>query len=81
MKTKLSSKGQVVIPIEIRKRLDLPTGSIMDCHLDQNRIILSPCESNTEAKLISDAQYVALEAPSAAPEMSPEKVRDILSEL
>lgn len=81
MKTKLSSKGQVVIPIEIRKRLDLSTGSIMNCHLDQNRIILSPYESNTEAKLISDAQYVALEAPAGAPEMSPEKVRDILSEL
>ncbi len=79
MKTKLSSKGQVVIPLEIRKRLGLPAGAVMDCKLDQNCIILSPCESN--AKLITDASYVALEAPEGAPEMSPQRVKDILLEL
>lgn len=81
MKTKLSSKGQIVIPLEIRKRLGLPTGTIMDCQLDQNRIVLSPCESNPKAKLVTKASYIALEAPDGAPEMSPKRVKDILSEL
>jgi AbrB family looped-hinge helix DNA binding protein len=81
VKTKLSSKGQIVIPLEIRKRLGLPVGAFMDCQLDQNRIILSPCESNPKATLVTDAPYIALEAPVGAPEMSPESVKDILSEL
>ena len=81
MKTKLSSKGQVVIPLEIRKRMGISTGTVMDCQLAQNRIILSPCESTSKAKLITDAAYIALEAPEGAPEMSPERVKDILSEL
>lgn len=81
MKTKLSSKGQVVIPLEVRKRLGLQTGAIMDCKLDQNRIVLSPFSSDSCATLIHDASYIALEAPDGAPEMSPERVKDILSEL
>ena len=81
MKTKLSSKGQVVIPLEIRNRLGLPTGTVMDCKLEQNRIILSPCGSNSNATLITDDSYIALEAPEGAPEMSPERVKEILSEL
>ena len=81
MKTKLSSKGQVVIPLEIRKRLNLSVGSAIDCQLDQNRIILSPCESNSKATLIKKASYIALKAPDGAPEMSPDKVKDILSDL
>lgn len=81
MKTKLSSKGQVVIPLEIRKRLGLATGTVMDCKLDQDHIIFSPFESNASATLIEDALYVALDAPDGAPKMSPESVKDILSEL
>ena len=53
----------------------------MDRKLEQNRIILSPFEPNSNAKLISDNSYVALEAPDGAPEMSPERVKEILSEL
>lgn len=81
MKTTLSSKGQIVIPLEIRKHLGLPAGTVMDCQLDRNRIILSPYESNAKATLVKDDSYIALEAPDGAPEMSPEKVKDILLEL
>lgn len=81
MKTTLSSKGQIVIPLEIRKHLGLPAGAVMECQLDRDRIILSPYESSAKATLVTDDSYIALEAPEGAPEMSPDKVKNILSEL
>ena len=71
----------MVIRLEIRNRPGLPIVTVMDRKLEQNRIILSPFEPNSNAKLISDNSYVALEAPDGAPEMSPERVKEILSEL
>lgn len=80
MTTTLSSKGQVVIPLEIRKRLGLPPGSVISCYLENGRIILDPLKEATSAQCISDDDYVALDAPAGAPEMTPERIKEILSE-
>lgn len=80
MTTTLSSKGQVVIPLEIRKRLGLSAGAIISCHLQDGRIVLDPLRDAAPAHFISDAEYVALKAPEGAPEMTPERVKEILSE-
>ena len=42
MKAKLSSKGQIVIPKELRDRLGLEPGTEFDVYLEDNRIILTP---------------------------------------
>ncbi|PTX98139.1 hypothetical protein DB345_04685 [Spartobacteria bacterium LR76] len=80
MTTTLSSKGQVVIPLEIRKRLGLPTGAVISCYLEDGRIILDPVKTAHPAEIVSRKNYVALDAPEGAPEMTPERVKDLLSE-
>ncbi len=79
MTTTLSSKGQVVIPLEIRQRLGLPTGAVISCYLQDGRIILDPLKEASSAQLVSDDGYVALKAPEGAPEMTPQRVKEILS--
>jgi AbrB family looped-hinge helix DNA binding protein len=80
MTTTLSSKGQVVIPLSIRKKLGLPTGASFSCHIADGKIILDPSPSALSAMLVEDEGYLALEAPPGAPEMTPETIRDILAE-
>ena len=41
-KTKVSSRGQVVIPKEIRERLGLKPGTILNVSIEGKRIILEP---------------------------------------
>lgn len=81
MTTTLSSKGQVVIPLEIRSRLGLPTGALIDCDLEDGRIILTPVAPTSHARVIAEQDYVALDAPEGAPAMTPKRVKEILSEL
>ena len=80
MTTTLSSKGQVVIPLEIRKRLGLSAGAVISCDLQDGRIILDPVKTPTSAQRVSQRNYVALVAPEGAPAMTPERVKDILAE-
>jgi len=80
MTTTLSSKGQVVIPLEIRNRLGLPAGALIDCELEEGRIILTPVVPSSHARLITERDYVALDAPDGAPAMTPKRVKEILSE-
>ena len=81
MTTTLSSKGQIVIPLEIRKKLGLSTGAVISCALEDGRIVLDPRGSAPRARLVSAADCLALEAPKGAPEMTPERVKEILAEL
>jgi AbrB family looped-hinge helix DNA binding protein len=81
MTTTLSSKGQVVIPLEIRSRLGLPTGALINCDLEDGRIILTPVVQSSHARVITEHNYIALDAPDGAPIMTPKRVKEILSEL
>jgi AbrB family looped-hinge helix DNA binding protein len=53
MLMKVFSKGQVVIPIEIRKNLGIEPGDLIDVTLDYShkRIELSPKQSSTSASI------------------------------
>lgn len=42
MKTKLSSKGQVVLPASARRRLGLVPGTEMDVVVEADRLVLVP---------------------------------------
>jgi AbrB family looped-hinge helix DNA binding protein len=79
--TTLSSKGQIVIPLEIRQRLGLPAGALISCYLQDGRIILDPFKESAPAQIVLGDGYEALEAPEGAPPMTPERVKEILSEL
>lgn len=79
MTTTLSSKGQVVIPLEIRKRLGLPAGAVISCEIEDGRIILDPNPGSQRATMAHESGRPVLVAPPGAPEMSPELVKEILS--
>ena len=79
MRTTLSSKGQVVIPLEIRKRLGLPEGAVISCEIEDGKIILDPNPHGTGAVLAEEDGRPVLVAPPGSPEMTPELVKEILS--
>lgn len=78
MTTTLSSKGQVVIPAEIRKQLALLEGVVISCEVIDGKIILEPVSSKDKATLIYENDRPVLTAPYGAPAMTPELVREIL---
>lgn len=81
MTTTLSTKGQIVIPLEFRRRLGLPAGAVISCYLENGRIILEPEKHAASAAMVAKDGYFALEAPHGSPEMAPERVKEILAEL
>jgi len=78
--TTLSSKGQVVVPLELRRRLGLVAGDQLVCEIDGDRLILVPEHRHVATSRMGDDGLPVLSAPDGAPEMTPELVRDILSD-
>lgn len=57
MTTRVSSKGQVVLPKRARMRLRLQPGTKLSCKVEGASIVLTPEQSNRERpKLITDAK-------------------------
>jgi AbrB family looped-hinge helix DNA binding protein len=78
MTTTLSSKGQIVIPSEIRRKLGLPEGAVISCEVVDGKIILDPEPARAKATLSVEGGKPVLVAPQGAPEMTPELVKEIL---
>ena len=56
--TKASSKGQVVIPTRIRKRLDIKEGSVFAVATDRDVIILKKVDSGLSAADLKSVRLV-----------------------
>lgn len=56
--TKASSKGQVVIPTKIRKRLDIKEGSILAVAAEKGMIVLKKVESGLSAEDLRSLKLV-----------------------
>ena len=56
MVTKVSTKGQVVLPSAIRRRLGLQPGDSLDVKAEGDRIVLTPQKKRTrrKAKIVID---------------------------
>jgi AbrB family looped-hinge helix DNA binding protein len=83
METKLSTKGQVVLPVQIRRRLGLRTGDPLDTEVEGGRIVLTPRKVRSrKVKIIIDpvTGLPVLSAGSKAPALSSRQVREILAE-
>ncbi len=83
MTTKLSSKGQVVLPAAARRRLGLRAGAVFRCTVQGNGIVLTLAEA-PKAKLRfvrSKASGLVSVAPIAgvAP-LTTERVRELLAD-
>lgn len=83
MKTKISTKGQVVLPVQIRRKLGLRTGDPLDTQVEGGRIVLTPQRARSRnVSIVIDpvTGLPALSAGSHAPLLSSKQVRDILAE-
>ena len=83
MQTKVSTKGQVVLPGPIRRKLGIRAGDPLDADIEDGRIVLTPRRKQTfEAKIIEDpitgqpVLYAGADAPVLTSEMVAEMLAD-----
>jgi AbrB family looped-hinge helix DNA binding protein len=82
MQTKVSTKGQVVLPGPIRRRLDLRPGDPLEANIEDGRIVLTPRKKRPHrVKLVTDpvTKLPALTAGPDAPTLSSKEVEEILA--
>jgi AbrB family looped-hinge helix DNA binding protein len=83
METKVSTKGQVVLPIQVRRKLGLRTGDPLDTKVEGGRIVLTPHRTRSgKVKIVVDpiTGLPVLSAGPNAPVLSSKQVREILAE-
>ena len=82
MQTKVSTKGQVVLPGPLRRRLDIRAGDPLDAEIEAGRIVLTPQKKRRHPiKFVTDpvTGLPALSAGADAPTMSSKEVEEILA--
>ena len=82
MQTKVSTKGQVVLPGPLRRRLDIRAGDPLDAAIENGRIVLSPRNSRPHrVKFVTDpvTGLPALSAGPKAPALTSKEVEEILA--
>jgi AbrB family looped-hinge helix DNA binding protein len=83
MKTKVSTKGQVVLPSPIRRKLGLRTGDPLDAKVEGDRIVLTPSKARLrKVRIIEDpvTGLPVLTAGPDAPRLTSKQVEDILAD-
>ena len=81
MQTKVSTKGQIVLPQPIRRRLGIRAGDTLDIALENGRIVLTaPKRKHFTARIIEDpvTGLPVLYAGPDAPVLTSEMVRELL---
>ncbi|HTU33856.1 MAG TPA: AbrB/MazE/SpoVT family DNA-binding domain-containing protein [Candidatus Acidoferrum sp.] len=83
MKTKLSTKGQIVLPGPIRRSLGLQPGDSLDAKLQGSGVMLTPERTRPrKAKIVIDSitGLPVLSVGPDAPLLTSSQVREILDE-
>lgn len=83
MQTKVSTKGQVVLPGPLRRRLGIRAGDPLEANIEAGRIVLTPHKKRPpRAKIVSDpvTGLPVLNAGSEAPVLSSKEVAEILTD-
>jgi AbrB family looped-hinge helix DNA binding protein len=81
MQTKVSSKGQVVLPGELRRRLGLHAGDSLEVHVRDGLIVLTPpTKRRSTGNMVMHARtgLPALSAGSEAPVLTSKEVEELL---
>lgn len=84
MQTRISSKGQVVLPGLIRRKLGLVSGDALDATVKSGQIVLTPRHSRSAKAIIGRDAVTGLPVLTAgprAPQLTSKQVQDILSSL
>ena len=83
MVTRLSTKGQVVVPGKIRRKLGLQTGDPLEATVDGGNIVLTPRSTRSRKTRIIRDEQTGLPVLTAGPdsiELTSTEVREILAE-
>jgi AbrB family looped-hinge helix DNA binding protein len=82
METRVSTKGQVVLPSPIRRDLGLRPGDPLEATVEEGRIVLTPSRSRArKVRIVADpvTGLPVLSAGANAPILSSKQVDEILS--
>ena len=82
MQTKVSTKGQVVLPAPVRRKLGLRPGDPLDITAEEGRIVLTPRRARRRKARILVDPITGLPVLSAGPDAAPltsKEVDEILS--
>jgi AbrB family looped-hinge helix DNA binding protein len=82
MKTKVSTKGQVVLPSPIRRKLGLRAGDPLDAKVEGDRIVLTQSKPRSrKVRILQDpvTGLPVLTAGHDAPRLTSKQVEDILA--
>ena len=82
MTTKVSTKGQVVLPGPLRRRMGIRAGDPLDVHVEAGKIVLTPRKKRAlHARIVTDPTtgLPVLSAGPDAPSLSSKEVAEILS--
>jgi len=83
MRTTVSTKGQVVVPSSIRRKLGLQPGDSLEARVQGQHIVLTPRKVRPRnARIIRDpvTGLPVLTAGPRAPKLTSAQVREILSD-
>ena len=81
MQTRVSSKGQIVLPAPLRRKLGIQAGDPLDIAVEKNRIVLTaPRKKPYKARIIEDpvTGFPVIDVGPDAPELTSEMVRELL---
>ena len=81
MQTRVSSKGQIVLPAPLRRRLGIQAGDPLDITIEKDRIVLSaPKKKKYAARIIEDplTGLSVIDVGPDAPILTSEMVRELL---
>jgi AbrB family looped-hinge helix DNA binding protein len=83
MKTRVSTKGQIVLPAPIRRRLGIRAGDPLDIAVENDRIVLTaPAKPKYEARITEDPDtgFTVIDLGPDAPTLTSEMVRELLTD-
>jgi AbrB family looped-hinge helix DNA binding protein len=81
MQTKVSTKGQIVLPGPLRRKLDIRAGDPLNISVEANRIVLTaPKRKHSTARIIEDpiTGLPVIDAGSDTPVLTSKMVRELL---
>ena len=83
MQTRVSTKGQVVVPSKIRRKLGLQPGDPLEARIEGQAIVLTPQKAHSrKARVVQDpvTGLPVLSAGTKATKLTSAEVREILAE-
>jgi AbrB family looped-hinge helix DNA binding protein len=83
MQTKVSTKGQIVLPGPLRRRLGIRAGDPLEISVEKDRIVLTQANKpKYEARIVEDpvTGFTALDLGPDAPVLTSEMVKELLAD-